>query len=58
LHITDFANSEASLVQAIVDEIKKYPVTLGWGTTIITASSSTHARGGVAAEDDNGGGAA
>jgi hypothetical protein len=42
LHASDFGNSEASLVKAVVNEIKKYPVTLGWGTTIITESSSTH----------------
>src|SRR5215211_5734283 len=36
LHISDFGNSEPSLLRAITDEILKYPASIGWYTTGIT----------------------
>jgi hypothetical protein len=50
LHISDFGNSEADLLQAITDEILKYPTSIGWYTTGIgRGSSSNKVRGGVSA---------
>jgi len=48
LHISDFGNSEPALLQAITDEILKYPVSLGWYTTG-TARGSRNKVGGVSA---------
>jgi hypothetical protein len=39
LHISDFANSEPALLQAITDEILKYPASVGWYTTGIARGS-------------------
>jgi hypothetical protein len=50
LHISDFADSESALLQAITDEILKYPASMGWYTTGIgRGSSSNNVRGGVSA---------
>jgi hypothetical protein len=39
LHVTDFAGSEPALLQAITDEIRKYPASIGWNTTGIARGS-------------------
>jgi hypothetical protein len=48
LHISDFANSEPALLQAINEEILKYPASIGWYTTGIAGGScnSMERRGG------------
>jgi hypothetical protein len=37
LHISDFAGSEPALLRAIIDEILKYPASIGWYTTGIAS---------------------
>jgi hypothetical protein len=50
LHISDFANSEPALLQAITDEILKYPASMGWYTTGIGRGSSSNIVRGDATE--------
>ena len=54
LHISDFANSESALLQAIIDEILKYPASMGWYTTGIAKGriGSQKEMGGVYAAHD------
>src|SRR5215216_1702291 len=40
MHISDFNNSEGSLLRAIGNEITKYPLSIGWYTTGIEASGN------------------
>jgi hypothetical protein len=47
LHISDFANSEPDLLQAITDEILKYPVSMGWYSRGIGRGSRNNVGGGV-----------
>jgi hypothetical protein len=42
LHISDFANSESGLLQAIIDEILKYPASIGWYTRGIARGTHTN----------------
>jgi hypothetical protein len=50
LHILDFAGSEPALLQAITDEILKYPASMGWYTTGIGRGSGDSIEGrGVSA---------
>jgi hypothetical protein len=51
LHISDFAGSEPALLQAITDELLKYPASLGWYTTGIARGGgrSDTVTGGVSA---------
>jgi hypothetical protein len=42
LHISDFANSESGLLQAIIDEILKYPASIGWYTRGIAIGTHTN----------------
>jgi hypothetical protein len=55
LHIADFGNSEAELLQAIVNEITKYLVTVGWSTTAIAVAPSDPASSTIV--EGNGGAA-
>jgi hypothetical protein len=48
LHISDFGNSEPALLQAITDEILKYPASMGWYSTGINRSPNSIG-GGVSA---------
>jgi hypothetical protein len=48
LHISDFGNSESALLQAITNEILKYPASIGWYTTGISRESHNRI-GGVSA---------
>jgi hypothetical protein len=50
LHISDFGNSEANLLQAITEEILKYPASIGWYTTgVARGSHNGVGAGGVSA---------
>jgi hypothetical protein len=49
LHISDFANSEANMLQAITDEILKYPASIGWYSTGIGKGIRNHVVGGASA---------
>jgi len=49
LHISDFANSEPALLQAITDEILKYPASIGWYSTGIGKGIRNHVVGGASA---------
>jgi len=49
LHISDFGNSEPALLQAITDEILKYPASIGWYTTGIGKPIRNHVPGGSSA---------
>jgi hypothetical protein len=50
LHISDFAGSETKLLQAITDEILKYPASIGWYTTgIARAGGNQKGMRGVSA---------
>jgi hypothetical protein len=47
LHISDFGNSEPALLQAITDEILKYPASIGWYTTGVRKAIRNHVPGGA-----------
>jgi hypothetical protein len=49
LHISDFAGSEPALIQAITEEIQKYPASVGWYTTGVGRGTSNHVEGGDSA---------
>jgi hypothetical protein len=49
LHISDFGNSEPALLQAITDEILKYPASIGWYTTGVRKAIRNHVPGGASA---------
>jgi hypothetical protein len=47
LHISDFANSEPALLQAITGEILKYPASMGWCTAGIARATRNGVRRGA-----------
>jgi hypothetical protein len=47
LHISDFAGSEPDLLQAITEEMRKYPASIGWYTTGIARGTRSHIIGGA-----------
>jgi hypothetical protein len=47
LHISDFGDFEPALLQAITDEILKYPASMGWYTAGISKGTRNHLGGGV-----------
>jgi hypothetical protein len=49
LHISDFGNSEPALLQAITEEIQKYPASTGWYTSGIARGSRNNLKGGASA---------
>jgi hypothetical protein len=49
LHISDFGSSEPALLQAITDEILKYPASMGWYSTGVGRGTRNYVGGGVSA---------
>jgi hypothetical protein len=49
LHISDFTGSEPALIHAIIEEIQKYPASVGWYTTGVSRGNRNHAEGGASA---------
>jgi hypothetical protein len=42
LHVSDFKNSEQRLLQAVLGELERHPVSLGWYTTGIATWTAAH----------------
>jgi hypothetical protein len=49
LHISEFGNSEPALLQAITDEILKYPASIGWYSTGVGKAIRNRGPGGACA---------